>query len=193
MPSRVLSVLACLSVPISLNAEEITGSMRCEVMSNRITTVEDGRPKEYTGFESGFGVGDTLRLSYSTISSGSNEREHDRLHIALHDAVRGETIIAWVGTAGPSEAISETVITIPPTDQNIAKYYNGSFSINSDFIIIDSGYGARLDLSRYHKDDWQGLGVAPIISAPNGFQVYTLDCRTVTDRIEEVIDAFLSD
>ena len=77
------------------------------------------------------------------------------------------------------------------TDRLDFKETNGNLRqiISEDSIYCDDG-GSSLHLGRYYKSDYQGMYIREPWFNDYTTQVITLDCRTVKDGIQEVIDLF---
>ena len=61
--------------------------------------------------------------------------------------------------------------------------------ISQDRIYFESELG-NLRLKRYYKSDYEGMYIREPWPDDYTTQVITLDCRTVKDGIQEVIDLF---
>lgn len=162
--------------------------MRCEVMSNAVLAVEDGRPEKFVGYENGFEVGDTLTFRYTARGAWVPEErfgeQYASIHLELIDEVRDRRVM--VG------AIYDVVNfngLLKPRSSEAFDYTFNAFA--PDFIRLTNGYGGEVRFSRYYKSDWQGIG---IIKSPmhqtDPVQTFTLDCRSSSDRTTDIVDAF---
>ena len=61
--------------------------------------------------------------------------------------------------------------------------------VNENYLTAQSGF-STLRLSRYYKGDWSGLLDKIGMSVSGGLtsQTYTLDCRTIQDGLNEIIE-----
>lgn len=60
-----LGIMSTTGSATGTEAVHLEGRMNCEVMSNTVMEVEDGKPTTYSGYKDRFEVGDTLALHYS--------------------------------------------------------------------------------------------------------------------------------
>ncbi|MXQ08035.1 hypothetical protein GQ651_09285 [Alphaproteobacteria bacterium GH1-50] len=183
----ILSASLLLSPTLAV-AEDIEGSMRCEVKSNEIIAVEDGRPVRYTGITDKFEVGDTLIFSYIL---EENELASDRffpmLELELRDEARNDDEVTWNGPV-TKNIFSDRGIALDENARGAS--ISGYMIFDENRIDLESPIWGELKLNRYYKSDWQGIGVRTVFfGAVYQAQVFTLDCRHTRDRIDDILSA----
>ena len=75
------------------------------------------------------------------------------------------------------------------TDHQFLKKLNNLilFPTHLSFQYYNVAGGFSLELERYYKSDWEGIFTAINFGKP---QIITLDCRNITDRIDEIIERY---
>ena len=154
--------------------------LSCKVLDNIVIEAEEGRPKRYTHYTDHFVVGDTLDVLVEL-------RPSNGIYLRLRDPLRDEIV---AGTVHSSKDI---------------RYWDGSMDYLSNYSLYAPRFGIdgvdgitfengreQFTLSRYYKDDWQG-----VLLADNGLevQVAVLDCRVsgrntlaeITDRLKSTV------
>lgn len=188
----ILLGVSFLSMPSFGVAQDIEGSMRCEVMSNQVLEVLDGRPRTYSGIKDQFDVGDTLLLKYRAFASAETPGKFGTLLIQLVDEPRARV---WMRGSGPVVPHSElnNFLILDQASEDIPRGVEG-ISFSPDYIRLASAFHGEIRLSRYYKSDWQGLAFNPnaALGADEAFSIhiFSLDCRQEIDRIEDVVHAF---
>ena len=61
---------------------------------------------------------------------------------------------------------------------------NSKVNLSSELIEIEGYRGDELTLTRYYKNDWQGLMVTKRVQL---IGVYSLDCRNTADPLERIL------
>ncbi|MGR3662329.1 MAG: hypothetical protein ACU0CA_14285 [Paracoccaceae bacterium] len=168
--TAVVIVLAT-STSFAADHDIVEGKMDCTVKSNQVIGVEEGLPKTYSGIKDGIEVNDVLQFTYEFAPLGKS------LYIYLKDNIRDRIII--------EKRIEDDEIRDRSENQIYAgtTILSGALSFGRDFIFVENVYG-NLNLQRYYKGDWEGLGT--MLVGKTSVQIYTLDCRHVTDKIDEV-------
>jgi hypothetical protein len=166
---------------------DVEGSMRCTVQSNAVTVIEDGRTSNFTDVEGEFVVGDILTLTYGVEESWFQEGEYrDWLDLELSDEHRDETVL--LGSTQVQRCDSENICFRESEETSFI-----SVTFRDSFIRIENPLiNARF--YRYYRSDWHGMLIRrrwPNDPASLAVQVVTLDCRAITDRIPEVLEALL--
>lgn len=178
----VVITAAALCTPVlalGQNQTTFEGQMDCEVQSNSVTEIQDGRVTIYSHYANSFEVGDTLIFEYATADGRY-------LDIRLVDRPRDRTIYSKRiylngyykidGGDGISLGIKTDWVGPPFV-------YFGRDTIE----VASPNSGYSLLMGRYYRSDWQG-----IVSGFNGGDVHTFafDCRTVgSDNIQATINA----
>ncbi|NOD46386.1 hypothetical protein GS624_03585 [Ruegeria sp. HKCCD5849] len=178
--------LAGVLTPTSLYAEEPAGTMSCTATQNQVIASEEGKAKIYNGIKDEFKVGDTLKINYTfsekratlRISDASKDRPDDLLSIFSVDNFNIEK-----GEAEPVEYWYDEEFRSGGVR---SKMFKSEFIIFSGDRITAESLGVRLILERYYKNDWHGI-VRRDMFPRLGYQIYTMDCRTEVDAIDDVI------
>ena len=176
MKLKILSIIAFASVANSSLAEDFIGRMDCEVKSNKVTSIIEGKPKEYTGYEDGFVVGDPLAITYKSVKAFGKT-----VAFLMTDEQR-DAQFAYHGFSSDYES----------TETNVSSYGNTAtfwsletyFELGQDEIRFSAATGAEVYLARYYKSDWHGVAT---FARGIMHQTVTLDCRNTIDKIEEVV------
>lgn len=164
--------------------DQISGEMSCEVTSNSVLEVKDGKPTTYNGFKDGFEVGDILTFRYAL------SPESEWLALDLKDEVRDQPLsFAYPNydmIRRVNEAGTEVTYNYP--------FGNGYFGLERIVLVTDR-LGVKtssvLSLSRYYRSDWQGI--ASTLVNNTDLHTYTFDCRTVgADNIQTAFEALRS-
>ena len=164
----------------------IKGEMSCKITSQILISVKDGKPKKHPYIQDEAKVGDTLSIMYSSYNGKD-------LAFRLKDDTRD-----YIKGFGMRLDQTKRVLTskelhfINPggsydNGTNVYYHYN-RISLLSDKINYKqiSRIGSRnLYLERYYKSDWSGVYTQ---SFSQFTQVITLDCRTISDKIDEITE-----
>ena len=172
---RSLLTIVLILIPLVSSAEEaIEGSLNCEVTYQNFVSVEDGKPKSYSGVEGEFEKGDTLKVSYRYSLGG--------LLFILEDQNRDKFIIY--------ESKDRREL-IEPSSDNLAVYKDtiglSTISFGTDYIRHFDSIG-ELAMKRYYKGDWEGIYVKTMPSIHSA-QISTFDCRHTKDRVSDIVSA----
>jgi len=174
----ICGLFALLFMGLNLKAETqvAKGEMACKVTSNKVIESHDGLPREYLGYDQGVEVGEQLRFTYGANSVGTIAAE-------LVDDFRAMRIWSTVVSMEFGASIS-----VPSDGQLIANSERAMFHLKNDSLFGHNSFFGELSLHRYYKRDWHGVFVR--LSRQNlSAHVMTLDCRTITDAISDVIEA----
>jgi hypothetical protein len=154
----------------------IKGGMTCTVTGNVIVSSEEGKFKQYSGYQDGTKSGDSLKLEYNFADHGA--------YFALSRRDPKETII-----------INEYINL--KAEKNVERNKNGlifSGDLNSkisflqDYIRISNTFG-DFYLRRYYKNDWHGIYVDINLSDFSS-QTMTVNCRHTNDKMESIFKAY---
>lgn len=181
-------LVALLITAVTPVLADVEGRMNCQVKSNRVTTVEEGKPKEFTGYEGKFVVGDSLTIIYENLFSNFSVIIEDRLRDdrVMTASVGSNDIDRSFHEPKYSEGIllrSKGIFADPRFVMSNPEFEMSVFA-NSD-IISASNNLASIELERYYKNDWQGVYFQKINLA---LQITTLDCRHTRDRLDTFIE-----
>jgi len=160
------------------NKTTLAGEMSCKVTDQIIMEVKEGKPKRYSHYNNKPKIGDKLSLIYQTVG--------EKIKFQLKH---------------PSEEYFNTQINADKGEikSRIASFYSGGdilkyflqrLTIRKDslsFQTYNIAGGYSLELKRYYKSDWEGIFTAIYGGKP---QVITLDCRNITDKINEIIERY---
>jgi len=180
---RIVITLLLISFSTQVMADALNGRMSCKIKSNNVIGIDEGIPKQYTGFKDQFIVGDTIILEYGLFNDGQNVR------LEIRDLIRniGHFFIHIDSNFKGSEMWSIS---------NLGKgftYAGEKIFFSSDLIKgVNHPYAknnvvsSNLLLRRYYKNDWQGI----VSNQTNllEYQIYTIDCRHETDVLDEILN-----
>jgi len=168
-------------------AETVEGSMDCTVTSRQLTYIEDGEVKKYSGREGTFMVGDKLRLFYGQDVGSAYvklvDMRRDKLSYSANLKVKDTD--AYSSSAG-----EDIVVVYTPQKTN-----GENFKLGPDYLVSKGFARGSVAFYRYYKSDWQGM--LSFFKPPSLFgndiysEVVTFDCRTLDDKIAEVMDLWL--
>jgi hypothetical protein len=187
---KALLKLACLftlflssSVVAQSNVEFL---LSCKVMDNIVMEAVEGRPQRYTHYTDQFEVGDALDVS---VRLNKFDTDVFKLYLGLEDSLRDEII---VNSLFPLEDIRYLEVADLLMQDRLIRL---GFGIGGDESISFEGIKEKLNLTRYYKDDWQGL---LLVANALEVQVSILDCRVsgrnnlaeITDRLKVSVRKF---
>ena len=176
MKLKILSIIVFSSVANSSLAEDFIGRMDCEVKSNKVTSIIEGKPQEYSGFEDGFRVGDPLVIDYKSVKAFGKT-----VAFLMRDEQR-DAQLAYHGFSSDYES-AETDVSSYGTNATFWSM-DSYFGLGQDEIRFSAALGAEVYLARYYKSDWHGVAT---FARGIKHQTVTLDCRNTIDKIEEVV------
>lgn len=186
---KIFILLLFISIIPSLlfSAEfRFEGSMNCKVKSNSITEIIDGKPKQYSHYKDQFVVGDELLLEYESYRK-IDEPKYLTVIFDISDPVRKKLLVRF--------AILQKNTLIGAYKDRIygSSFVDGAYmNFGKDSIRITQPTG-NLNMKRYYKNDWE------VLITQNGpldhlvAQVFTLDCRTRVNKIDEIIEFIYSE
>ena len=176
MKLKILSIIAFVSIANSSLAEDFIGRMDCEVKSNKVTSIIEGKPKEYTGYKDGFVVGDPLAITYKSVKAFGKT-----VAFLMRDE-RRDAQFAYHGFSSDFDSAETDVSSYG----NKATFWSTDsyFELGQDEIRFSVALGGEIYLARYYKSDWHGV---PTFARGIKHQTVTLDCRNTIDKIEEVV------
>jgi hypothetical protein len=171
------AIIALMMIGSQAGAE-ISGSMSCKVKSNRVTALEEGKPKFYSGIEDEFQKGDSLILEYRLDS-------YKNLYVGLHEinSIKNTQPKIVENRYAEFEQLEKVdgMISLKEGENDIL--------ILSEEIIKLATPIKTMVFWRYYKSDFHGY----YLSDPPGFfsvQLATFDCRPIDDKISEIISSF---
>lgn len=171
------SIIASLDAGSVAAVEQMVIEMNCKVTGNRVTESSEGQPVYYNSIEEEFDVGDMLHLSYLL------DTEFGKLVVELQDKERDDIFL--FGFVKPDED------EVQFKNGGVRAYdsYGQDFSTYSDHMDFDSMGSSTLVLHRYYKSDWHGVFSRVGANDPPWGQVATLDCRTVVNEIDGLVQS----
>jgi hypothetical protein len=172
-----LILLSFLNFPIASQQRiDISGEMNCTVTGNVVITSEEGKFKQYAGYQDGIRSGDNLKFLYKFADHG--------VFLRLFKSDIKNTGI-----------LSEYIRL--KDEKNIERIKNGlifsgdgnsKISFLEDYIRISNIFG-DFYLSRYYKNDWHGIFVY-VKSSELSSHTMTVNCRHTNDRMESIFKAY---
>ena len=167
------------------NRVRIGGEMSCKITDQVVVQEEEGKPFRYTAYENSVAVGDSLILTYYTL----NDKIPVSNNIGLKFGSPKENLIEAViaPNSGKRDA-KGAYFSNPRINKRI--FFHEILQFFPDRIRYSSANfmkGSSLQLNRYYKSDWGGIYTA-LYSGQT--QILTLDCRTISNQIDEVINRY---
>ena len=162
------------------NYSGIESEMSCKITKQVVFDVDDGKPKTYDSYKDKPKIGDRLTLMFYAYG--------DILRLTVKHSL--EEYIENSMFAEKGKGIRSKSISFRNNVNGILKYYFNTMRIFSDRISYQYSSFEQvinLEMSRYYKSDWDG-----IFTSINGeqTQVMTLDCRSVSDKFDEIIKRY---
>lgn len=163
-----------------ISASEGTGRMDCKVKSNKIIGIVEGKPTEYSGYQNQFIIGDNLAITYGF--------EHETVVLKIFDNAKGQGYFnllvdqlhkdtsSWESGGGIGAEAGDDKIWISHD-----RIESKNFAWTSDGNYVD----AELALTRYYKNDWQGIVANKVDHT--AIHIFTLDCRHSVDYIDVML------
>lgn len=187
---RIILSAIVLIITLATNVgANVEGQMNCNVKSNSVTTIEEGKYKEFSGYEDSFAVGDDLIIIYKEMRGNFT--------VTMEDPVRGDQFMtADVNKNFPERSFhepkySEGILVRSKNDLFNPRFitsspeFEMSIFANSE-IISASNNLSSIELRRYYKNDWQGVFFNKVKLK---LQIATLDCRHTKDSLNTFIKA----
>ena len=175
MIKDITIITSTLMILASYASAEFSGHMDCKVKSNKVMGIEEGLPKEFTGFTDQFVVGDNLTLTYgfeNAVEAFLKIKDNKRTNSHYHLESRLDRL--WYDTW---EGVDDGAGFKSPANR---------LYLTPDWMRSESLFQYYLTLNRYYKNDWEGM----IINRESNLvvQVTTLDCRHKIDQLEQMIE-----
>jgi len=176
---RNLTVTLCLTCLLIISpnvvlGEQVSGSFNCKIKDITISAIDEGVPKTYKGLKNGANIGESMRFAYKL--ENTNYMTFKRTDQELSHP---EGFVSF----------DEFKIKDDATRRLFPRHYfsiNSKVTISSEDITVKSIRSEELFLTRYYKNDWQGLMVRTTLQS---VAVYSLDCRNTADPLEEILQS----
>ncbi len=173
-----LTIITSALILLSSHAfADFTGGMDCKVKSSKVMSIEEGIPREFTGFGNRFDVGDTLTLTYGS--------EREIVFLDVKDRSRDNRYV-WI-----SAKLDIGVVSTWQSSYTDSVGFSGplqSLTLNPDKIEASSSLQYRIYFHRYYKNDWEGIFIWKIPHFQK-VQVATLDCGHTDDQLDKMLNA----
>jgi len=160
--------------------------MRCEVVSDYVVALDDGRATEFSSVAGGFSVGDQVIFAYIAEPS-----TNDLSLFLMEHFGAAEPIMAWTSARRgfPSSVITRVGGSLISSEGRHMNFGRDSISFENSLL-----FRARLSLRRYYRSDWHGVVERWLMleGADIAVQFFSLDCRQIDEAIEGVLDMFES-
>ena len=170
-------LLSFLNFPIASQQRiDIKGEMNCTVTGNVVVSSEEGKFKQYSGYQDGVKSGDNLKFEYNFADHGA--------YFGLSRRDPKETIIN-------NEYISlkaEKNVERNKDGLILSGNFNSKISFLQDYIRLSNSRG-DFYLSRYYKNDWHGIFVY-VKSWDLSSYTMTVNCRHTNDKMESIFKAY---
>ena len=160
------------------NKTTLAGEMSCKITDQIIMEVKEGKPKRYSHYNNKPKVGDKLSLIYQTFGEKIKLQLKHPLEEQFNMSINAEKV-----------DINSKIASFYNSSETL-KYFHESFTLRKDsldvkYFIIAGGFS--LYMKRYYKNDWEGVFTS---NWGQQIQIITLDCRTITDKIDEIIERY---
>lgn len=166
-------------------SDTIDGQMKCELKSNQITKIDEGKPNTFSQFTNGLKIGDKVYIDYRASQYASNFDLYEiSIYVGRHEP-RHTLFYAEPNQLNPEWKIYYTGKGVLVKDE-----YN-SIYVTPDVARFESLKFGVVDIRRYYKSDWHGIGFDKITSENSPelqARIFSLDCR----HTEDVWDLFVS-
>jgi hypothetical protein len=175
MRAAIIALMLMIGSPVGA---EISGSMSCKVKSNRVTALEEGKPKFYSGNEGEFSKGDTLILEYRL-------DWYKNLYVGLHEenSIKSTQPKIVENRYAEFEQLKKVDGRI-----SLKEGENDRLILSEDFISLATPINTMVFV-RYYKSDFHGYYLSDL-PAFLTVQLATFDCRPIDDKISEIISSF---
>ncbi len=155
---------------------DIKGEMTCTVTGNVVFSSEEGKFKQYAGYQDGVKSGDILKFEYNFADHGAYfglSRRETKDNIIIND---------YIGFKGEKNVERNKNGLILSGD------FNSKISFLQDFIRIINTFG-EFKLSRYYKNDWHGVYVY-VKPLELSSHTMTVNCRHTNDKMESIFKTY---
>ena len=180
-----ISLMLSFDKPLADTSETANGSMSCKVKSNKVIRVTEGKSSVFSGFKDEVKVGDALKFEYAATTFGKKGWQYS---CELKDGVRDQLYVS-VHHLQLVDNISLSDEIRVETDRLVVLGENYQQMISQDSIYCE-GIDGNLRLKRYYKSDYEGMYIKDPSPDDYTTQVIALDCRTIKDDIQELINLF---
>ena len=170
MTKLLATTLLLLTLLVSpLMAEVIIGSFKCKAVNVLFPSVNEGKSFISVKTEYGMEKGSIIVFNYY-YDKGLSQITFDEVSTQLDEE---QSQSGFLKT--PYKSLRENYFT---SDDNIF--------LSRDAISVRFSYGGHLNLTRYYKDDWQGIYSRHYL---NALLVISLDCRHPKQGMSDILDA----
>jgi hypothetical protein len=154
--------------------------MTCKITDQVIMDVQDGKPIRYSSYKKDVKIGDSFTLKYFALQ---NSIKITLKHLSKEYI--DSSIIAEKGLGADSKEVHFR----NNVDSTLKYWYNRiSIFLNKisyqNYNILD---GKLLEMNRYYKSDWDANLTGIYVKQT---QILTLDCRGISDKIDEIIERY---
>ena len=170
----LLTLLTCLFIlsPNVVMSEKISGTFNCKIKDITISEIDEGKPKTYKGTKGGAKIGGSMQFAYTFDPPDYFKFERTDVELGHHESFSNQ-------------------IRFKPKGSEYKKIFPGVYltedskgSLSSESLSIEGIVSRELGMTRYYKNDWQGLLVNIRVQMVS---VYSLDCRNTADSLEKIL------
>lgn len=185
---RLIALILILIGPSSALAKKIEfdtvkGLLTCEIKHQEITKIKDGKVFTYSGFADLSKQGDDLELAYEFVSMGNSNNEIE-VKVELKNPILEDNLLY----AYFSSELDKILLTKDERKIIIENlFFRDPFVFSEDRMRFEGHFG-ELTLTRYYKNDYHGIYFRHRMG--DFIQIAVLDCRTIVDAVDEVIELF---
>jgi hypothetical protein len=163
-------------------ADNINGTMRCTIKDQIILEMKDGVDKRFSRVENGYKIGDIVTFGYFL----PENRSFLRINLGELGEVNIFSNTYYTTTTKKLESKRNNSVVIP---ERLIMYSNdkkaAKILFTNDEIDADMGTIQRLILTRYYKNDWNGIFT---FTTPSSIYSGSIDCRQGINQYDELLE-----
>ena len=147
--------------------------MTCKITDQVIMDVKDGKPIRYSSYKEDVKIGDSFTLKYFALQNS--------IKITLKHLSKEYIDISIIAEKGLGADTKE--VHYRNNADSTFKYWYNRISYQN-YNILD---GKLLEMNRYYKSDWDANFTGIYVKQT---KILTLDCRGISDKIDEIIERY---
>ena len=170
----LLTLLTCLFIlsPTVVMSEKISGTFNCKIKDITISAIDEGKPQTYKGTKGGAKIGGSMQFAYTLAPPDYFRFERTDIELGHHES------FAIYSNFKPKDSEDEKIFP------GVYLMARSKGSLSSEELSLEGIAGRELIMTRYYKNDWQGLLVR---MSTQTVSVYSLDCRNTADSLEKIL------
>lgn len=182
---KAVSVFLIIVISSAVRASDIVHEMDCLVKSEQITSIQDGRVEQFSGFEDGLERGDVVKLRFNLDSKFCRLSAKMKLEIAGNTKFVGLYAASYLPEDAARVGATDLIQSIGKEKYTGMKESFGSFRFSRTQIL-----DGDLILQRYFKDDWMGIRSYVLRTNETVYARTTaFDCKTSgASKLDEIYE-----